>query len=68
LTLHVKIGYNWSMLTNTISFILRICLVGTFWLCIWRYVEPRTQSRRILRAALLAFGMLVIYAVVRVIG
>ena len=68
LTSHVKMEYNWFMLTNTISFILRICLVGTLWLCVWRYVEPRTQSMRILRAALLVLGMLVILAVVRFIG
>lgn len=68
LTWHVKMGYNWFMLTNIISFILRISLVGTFWFCVWRYVEPRTQSMRILRAALLVLGMLVILAMVKITG
>jgi len=56
------------MLTNTISFILRICLIGIFCFCVWRYIEPRTQSMRILRAALLVLGLLVILAVVRITG
>ncbi len=56
------------MLTNTISFILRICLIGSFLFCVWRYVEPRTQLMRILRAALIVLGMLVILAIVRIIG
>ncbi len=68
MTWHDKMGYIIFMLSNTISFILRICLIGTFWLYVWRHIEPRTQSMRILRAALLALGMLVILAVVKIIG
>jgi hypothetical protein len=60
--------YNCFMLTDFISFMLRISLVGTFWFCVWRYVEPKTQSMRILRAALLVLGMLVILAMVRFTG
>jgi len=56
------------MLANTISFILRICLIGILCFCVWRYIEPRTQSMRILRAALLVLGLLVILAVVRITG
>jgi len=68
LTWHVKMGYNEYMLSDAISAILRICLVASFWFCVWRYVEPRTQLRRIIRAALLVLGMLVILAVIRISG
>jgi len=51
---------------NFISFILRIWLIVALWALIWRFVEPRTQLMRILRAALLLLGLLVILALVRI--
>jgi len=56
------------MLTNIISFILRISLIAVFWFFVWKYVEPRTQRMRILRAALLVLGLLIILAMVRITG
>jgi len=66
LTSLVKIGYNVSVFRNFISFILRIWLIVALWALIWRFVEPRTQLMRILRAALLLLGLLVILALVRI--
>ena len=66
LTWDVKMGYNQFMLTNMISFILRICLIAVFWFVVWKYIEPRTQRMRIFRAALLVLGLLVILAMVRI--
>ena len=68
LTSPVKIGYNISMLGDIIAFVLRIGLVVALWAFVWKYVEPRTQLMRILRAALLVFGLLGILAVLRIAG
>ena len=68
LDLHVKIGYFRSMFTNMISFILRISLIVVLWAFIWRFVEPRTQLMRILRAALLVLGLLGILALLKFTG
>jgi hypothetical protein len=56
------------MFIDVISLILRTCLIAVFWFFVWRYIEPRTQRMRILRAALLVLGLLVILAMVRVTG
>jgi len=49
-------------------FVLKISLIVTLWAFVWRYVEPRTQAMRILRAALLVLGLLGVLAVVRITG
>ena len=64
----VKIGYNVRMLGDILSFVLRIGLVVALWAFLWKYVEPRTQLLRILRAALLVFGLLGIWAVLKIAG
>ena len=64
----VKIGYNIFMLGSIVSFVLRIGLIVAFWAFIWRFVEPRTQLMRILRAALLLLGLLGILAALRMTG
>ena len=56
------------MLGDIISFVLRIGLVVALWAFVWKYVEPRTQLMRLLRAALLVFGLLGIWAVLRIAG
>jgi len=56
------------MLGDILSFVLRIGLVVAFWAFVWRFVEPRTQLMRILRAALLVFGLLGIWAVLKIAG
>ena len=64
----VKIGYYMFMFGRIALFVLRISLVAALWTFIWRFVEPRTQQMRILRAALLVRGLLVILAVLRLAG
>ena len=56
------------MFGNIASFVLRIWLIAAFGAFIWRFVEPRTQLMRIVRAALLLLGLLGILAVLRIAG
>jgi len=65
---NVKIGYYSYMLRNLIFFVLRISLIVTLWASIWKFIEPKTQLLRVLRAALLVLGLLVILAMLRVTG
>ena len=60
LTCHVNIGYNIPMFGDIISFVLRILLIASLWLFVWRFVKPRSKLMRVLRAALL---VLVLFAV-----
>ena len=68
LTWRVKIGYNALMFADMISFFWRITLVLLAWIFIWNRIQPKTQSMRILRAALVLFAMLAILAVTKAIG
>jgi hypothetical protein len=68
LTLLVKIGYNVFMFGSIVFFVLRVSLIAVFWAFVWRFVEPKTQLMRILRAALLLFGLLIILAMLRITG
>jgi len=61
-------GYNVFMLEDILSFVLRIGLVVALWAFVWKFVEPRTQLMRLLRAALLVFGLLGIWAVLKIAG
>ncbi len=56
------------MVEGVLSFVLRVSLIAVFWAFIWRFVEPRTQLMRILRAALLVLGLLGVLAVLRITG
>ena len=56
------------MLGDILSFVLRIGLVVALWVFVWRFVEPRTQLMRLLRAALLVVGLLGIWAVLKIAG
>jgi len=56
------------MVEGVLSFVLRISLIAVFWAFIWRFVEPRTQLMRILRAALLLLGLLCILGVLKIAG
>ena len=56
------------MLRNLIVFVLRLGLIAALWAFIWRFVEPRTQLMRILRAALLLIALLVVLAALRIMG
>lgn len=68
LTYPVKIGYIIVMLGSMVSFVLRLGLIAAFWVFVWRYVEPRTQAMRILRAVLLVFGLLGVMAALKLSG
>lgn len=57
-----------TMLTEFISFILRILLIATLWAFVWKLLEPRTQLMRILRAAVLLLGLLGVLVVLRMTG
>ncbi len=56
------------MVGDIISFVLRITLIVTLYLFVWRFVKPRTQLMRVLRAALLVLTLLGALAVLRVTG
>ncbi len=68
LDFQVKIGYFYYMSMNFISLVLRILLVAVTCAFAWKFVEPKTQSLRILRAALLVLSLLAVLAVVKIIG
>jgi hypothetical protein len=53
------------MFENTTDIALRIIFIAALWALIWRFVEPKTQRMRILRAALLLLCLTVILAVLR---
>ncbi len=64
----VKIGYYVFMFRDLVSFVLRILLIVALWAFVWRFLEPRTQLMRILRAAVLLLGLLGILVVLRMTG
>lgn len=66
--LSVKIGYFEVMFRTIIFFAVRLCLILAIWAFIWRYLEPKTQLMRIMRAALLVLCMLGVMAVVKLTG
>jgi hypothetical protein len=66
LDFHVKIGYHSIMIISIAHFVLRLALIVTIWAFIWRFMKPRTQLMRILRAALLVLGLLGALAVMRI--
>ena len=56
------------MFRNVIFFILRISLIAALWASVWKLIEPKTQLMRILRAALLVLGLLVILVMLKATG
>jgi len=62
----VKIGYYEAMFVSIAHFVLRLALIATVWASVWRFVEPKTQLMRVLRAALLVLGLLAALAVTRI--
>ena len=68
LDLRVKIGYFGSMFRSILFFALHLSLIATTFAFVWRFVEPKTQLMRIMRAALLVLGLLAVLAVVKVTG
>lgn len=68
LDLHVKIGYHTVMLRDIILFVLRLSLIVSLWAFVWKFIEPKTQLMRILRAALLVLGLLVVLTILKITG
>ncbi len=64
----VKIGYVRSMFRSIVFIALRLSLIVAIWVFIWRYLEPKTQLMRIMRAALLVLCLLGVMAVVKLMG
>ena len=56
------------MLLNILYFLLRMGIIMAFSIFVWKFIKPQTQGTRILRAALLAAGLLMMLAVLRVAG
>ena len=56
------------MVTSALYFVLRISLIALICAFVWRFVEPRTQLLRILRAAMLVLSLLAVLAVIRISG
>jgi len=56
------------MLRSIVFFVLRILLIAALWAFVWKFVEPKTQFMRVLRAALLVLGLLAILAVIKITG
>lgn len=56
------------MFRSIIFFILRISLIVALWAFVWKFIEPKTQLMRVLRAALLVLGLLVVLAMLKITG
>lgn len=63
-----KIGYYRYMFRSLVFFVLRISLIAALWAFVWKFIEPKTQLVRVLRAALLVLGLLVILTMLKVTG
>jgi hypothetical protein len=68
LDIYDKIGYLRYMLRSLVFFVLRISLIAALCAFVWKFIEPKTQLMRVLRAALLVLGLLVILAMLKVTG
>ena len=68
LDLNVKIRYYRCMFGSIIFFVLRVSLIAALWAFVWKFIEPKTQLMRILRAALLVLGLLFILAMLKITG
>lgn len=68
LDFNIKIGYLNNMFRGLVFFILRLSLIVAVWAFVWKFIEPKTQLMRILRAALLVLGLLFILVMLKVMG
>jgi len=68
LDLDTKIGYPEYMFRDIVLFVLRISLIVALWAFVWKFIEPKTQLMRVLRAALLVLGLLAILAMLKISG
>ena len=65
MTWYGNIGYIDSRLVDFIVFVLRLLLTATVCGFVWTLIKPTTQSRRIVRAALLVACLLLVLVAVR---
>ena len=56
------------MFRDIVLFVLRISLIVALWAFVWKFIEPKTQLMRVLRAALLVLGLLAILAMLKITG
>jgi hypothetical protein len=56
------------MISDVILFALRLLLTAAIFGFVWTLIRPKTQSTRILRAAVLVLCLLVVLAIVRSAG
>ena len=68
LDLSIKIGYYKYMFRDIVFFVLRISLIAALWAFVWKFIEPKTQLMRVLRAALLVLGLLVVLTILKITG
>lgn len=68
LDLSIKIGYCKYMFRDIVFFVLRISLIAALWAFVWKFIEPKTQLMRVLRAALLVLGLLVVLTILKITG
>jgi hypothetical protein len=61
-------GYYKYMFRDVVLFVLRISLIVALWAFVWKFIEPKTQLMRVLRAALLVLGLLAILAMLKITG
>jgi len=67
LTFVANIGKIYIMV-NVFSILLRFVFVLSLWGFVWHFIDGQSQSRRILRAAVLVLVFLVTLALVRLTG
>jgi len=63
-----NLGYCKYMFRDIVFFVLRISLIVALWAFVWKFIEPKTQLMRVLRAALLVLGLLFILAMLKITG
>jgi len=68
LDLAVKIEYYRIMFFDFILFILRLSLIVVVCAFVWRFVQPKNQARRLVRATLLVLALLTVLAITKVSG
>jgi len=56
------------MLANFLSFLMRLLFIAVFWAVVWRLIEPRSRVHRLVRAAVIAGGLVAALVALRFTG
>ena len=56
------------MAYDLLYFGLRLAVVVSFWVFIWKIIEPRSQLLKILRASLLVAGFIGFLFIIKAVG